>query len=151
MFKHGHARKGAKTATYRSWISMWARCTDKRHRYYADYGGRGIKVCARWKRFESFLADMGERPKGKTLNRVDNNKGYSKGNCKWATWIEQHNNRRDNRMLTFKGRTQPVAAWARELGVRYSTVLMRLTRGWSTRRALTGTVDPRYLRKRGRR
>lgn len=147
MLRHGHARKGAKSPTYRSWLSMWARCTDKSHRYYADYGGRGIAVCKRWEKFDHFLVDMGVRPEGKTLNRINNNKGYNKANCKWSTWVEQHCNRRDNHMVTFRGRMQPIAAWAREYGLRYSTVLMRLSRGWAPHRAFTVKINPRYLRK----
>lgn len=82
------------TPTYRSWASMIARCTNKKHRQFHDYGGRGITVCERWKSFINFLADMGERPAERTLDRVDPDGNYEPGNCRWATALEQRHNRR---------------------------------------------------------
>jgi len=93
-YKHGH-RIGRGSRTYRSWQSMKARCTKADTKDYKNYGGRGIKFCKKWKQFAAFLADMGERPQGKTLDRINNNKGYSKLNCKWSTRLEQAKNRRD--------------------------------------------------------
>lgn len=88
---HGHYN----SRTYHSYHSMKARCLNKKHRQYKDYGGRGIKISKSWvNSFESFLKDMGERPKGKTIDRIDNNKGYNKNNCKWSTRKEQNNNKR---------------------------------------------------------
>lgn len=95
---------------------MWQRCSNPKHQAYTDYGGRGITVDPAWRLYSQFLADMGERPKGLTLERKDNNKGYSKTNCKWATWKEQQNNRRSTVMLTHNGKTQSVTQWAEELG-----------------------------------
>ena len=87
---HGHARTGE----YRSWRAMWLRCTNPKILSWKYYGGRGITVCDRWKSFENFLADMGERPKGKTLDRYPNRNGnYEPSNCRWATWHEQALNR----------------------------------------------------------
>jgi hypothetical protein len=96
--KHGHAGRPEigipPSPTYRSWIAMWVRCTSEKHPAYHRYGGRGIKVCDRWKSFENFLADMGERPHGLTLDRAENDDGYQKSNCRWATRSEQSRNQR---------------------------------------------------------
>jgi hypothetical protein len=91
--RHGQARDGKRTPTYLSWQNMRQRCNNPNVPRWANYGGRGITVCARWNSFESFLADMGERPEGKTLDRVDNDGNYEPGNCRWATSAEQMGNR----------------------------------------------------------
>lgn len=95
---HGHTRGGKQSPTYISWNSMIARCHREKHPYFADYGGRGISVCDRWRHsFANFLADVGERPPGKTLDRVDVDGDYCPGNVRWATLTEQRWNRRDMR------------------------------------------------------
>ena len=93
---HGHAPRNGKTSpTYVSWYCMIQRCTNKNLVQFDDYGGRGIAVCARWKDFRNFLADMGDRPAGKSLDRFPNNDGnYEPNNCRWATSSEQNKNRR---------------------------------------------------------
>lgn len=91
---HGHNKVGGETPTHRSWASMLKRCSNGNHKSFKDYGGRGIKVCDQWRNFETFLADMGERPLGRTLDRIDVNGNYDASNCRWATLSEQQKNKR---------------------------------------------------------
>lgn len=92
--RHGHSGGGKFSPTYYSWRCMKQRCNDLKHKSYSRYGGRGIKVCERWDDFTNFLADMGERPYNKTLDRIDSSQGYSPENCRWATIDQQNVNRR---------------------------------------------------------
>lgn len=114
--RHGCARKGHRTPEYSVWNSMMGRCSSNPNcRSYKDYAGRGITVCGRWKIFENFLADMGKRPSADlTLERINNSKGYSPGNCRWATMAEQNKNRRlrkDHRYATI-WRSQAFREWS---------------------------------------
>lgn len=130
---------------YRVWNAMRGRCENPTDHAYRHYGGRGILVCERWRKFANFFADMGERPSGMTLERIDNDKGYSPDNCKWATRIEQANNTRRNRMLTLNGQTMNVSDWARHLGIPYGRLNTRLNElGWSEERALTTPPIVKY-------
>lgn len=93
-FRHGHALTYSASPTYRSWQKMRSRCNNPRNNRWEEYGGRGISVCRRWDVFENFLADMGERPEGTTLDRINVDGDYKPGNCRWATPKEQRENRR---------------------------------------------------------
>lgn len=137
---HGHAKKGDITPTFLTWTGMLVRCQNPNTQNFKDYGGRGITVCKRWLKFENFLADMGEKPEGLTLDRKENDKGYFKENCRWATMEEQSNNRRSNHHLTFNRKTQTVSQWAKELGFKNDTLYDRLRIGWTVERTLTTTV-----------
>lgn len=120
IVKHGMSQ----TPTYGSWAAMLDRCFQATDPDWNLYGGRGIKVDQRWLKFENFLADMGKRPEGTSIDRIDPNGDYCKENCRWATAKEQANNRRNNRFLTFKGATKTLAEWALELGLGRSTQLL---------------------------
>lgn len=126
------------TLTWSSWQAMFQRCNNPKHHAYPRYGGRGIAVCKRWFDFEKFLKDMGPRPEGTSLERRNNDRGYAPSNCYWATPSEQQRNRRSGRYLTADGRTQLMVDWARELGVRPTTIWLRLEKlGWSEQDACT--------------
>jgi hypothetical protein len=133
--KHGHRY----SAEYSTWNSMKSRCLNKNHKSYNSYGGRGITICNEWiNSFESFLSDMGNRPsKRHSLERIDNNKGYSKDNCIWATGKSQANNKRSNRLISHNGKTQTLNAWSEETGIRPDTISQRLKLGWPINEALT--------------
>lgn len=130
--KHGMAY----SATYRSWLAMKDRCMRPKHQAWHNYGGRGIEVCQRWLRFKPFLRDMGERPNGTTLERLDTNGNYEPGNCVWATLEVQHSNKRTSRKLTIDGETLTMAQWARRVGIGETTIRERLGRGWSSEDAV---------------
>lgn len=125
------------TPTYASWAQMIQRCYNQNNPKYPHYGGRGISVCDRWVKFENFVADMGIRPIGKTIHRINNDGNYCPDNCKWAGNIEQARNRTNNRLLTFQGETFTAVEWAERIGLSYVALRMRLHRGWSTERALS--------------
>jgi hypothetical protein len=113
------------TKEYHSWRAMVARCTNKKLPDYDRYGGRGIKVCDRWlNSFENFYTDMGDRPPGMTLDRIDNDGDYTPENCRWATWREQSRNRRDNRLIEGKSMVE----WCEDNDLSYDAVGYRLHR-----------------------
>lgn len=127
------------TPEYKIWASMVQRCTNASDKAFRHYGGRGITVCDRWTTSANFFADMGPRPSSKhSVERIDNNKGYSPDNCKWATSAEQSRNTRRTRMLTFNGETMCLKDWADRLGCHYLRLHYRLGKqGWTIERTLT--------------
>ena len=134
-YKHGQSRR---TPEYTAWANMLKRCTNPKHPQFNDWGGRGIKVCDRWSDFANFYADMGPRPDGMTLERKDNDADYTPDNCRWATRLEQTNNRRTSILVTLDGVTKPVSEWCSEKGMNISTVNKRVRRsGWTWEAALT--------------
>lgn len=136
---HGHSFvNGKATPEYNAWSSMKKRCLSPNSRNYASYGGRGITVCDRWSSsFEAFFADMGPRPSGYSLDRIDNDGPYSPENCRWADKWQQASNRRDNHLVEINGAVMTVTDAARQVGANVETVRTRLSRGWSIERALS--------------
>lgn len=137
---HGHG--SSSNPTYSKYQAMKQRCSNPEHVSYADYGGKGIKVCKRWAdSFEAFLEDMGESPAGMSIERIDGGKGYTPGNCKWATILEQANNRSNNTPVTFNGVNYPtVAAACRALGLNHATIRMRINRGATACEAIAKSI-----------
>lgn len=122
---HGYAG----TPTYRSWAEMRKRCYNENVIRYPEYGGRGIKVCDKWKEsFSSFLADMGERPVGKTLDRLDLNGNYEPTNCRWADKQQQANNKSNSHMIKHNGSVKTASEWSRETGIPDRIIRQRITR-----------------------
>ncbi len=137
---HGHGGNGStRSGTYCSWDHMIQRCTNPRQKQYKDYGGRGITVCDRWRKsFADFLEDMGPRPAGLTLERVDNAKGYYPGNCEWRSRKQQLRNMRRNALFTVRGETGCLSDMAERYGISEDTVHARIHRfGWDVERAFT--------------
>ncbi len=135
-YLHGHSMNGTRSKTYTVWEQMRQRCNDSNASNYKNYGGRGIKVYQRWRSFENFLEDMGERPPGLTLDRIDNNGDYCKENCKWSTHKEQQRNMRNNISITIDGITRCLAEWCEIYNVDYNIVYGRIHRGWTPEEAL---------------
>lgn len=132
--KHGMSN----SRVYSVWKSMVQRCHNPNDRSFENYGGRGIQVCEEWRdNFSQFIADMGIRPDGFDLDRIDNDKGYSPENCRWVSRLRNLNNKRTNRFLEFEGRKMTIAQWASVMGMNYRTLNNRINRGWPLERALT--------------
>lgn len=121
---------------HRTWAAMMRRCRDPKNKAFARYGGRGITVCDRWSEFANFLADMGPRPTGRySLDRIDNDKGYSPENCRWALFEVQGNNRSSNRKVVIDGVEMTVAQASRASGISPELAKMRLDKGWNVEQA----------------
>ena len=122
--------------TYSTWCDMHARCRNPNEDSYRWYGGKGISVCDRWNDFSLFLEDMGEKPFGMSIDRIDSKKNYDPSNCRWATFKDQANNTSRNRVLVYQGRSMNLGQWAVETGLSRHTIATRIQRGWSIERAL---------------
>lgn len=135
--KHGEARNGKRTPEYSIWQAMIDRCQSPGNPFYADYAGRGITVCDAWRSYENFIHDMGRRPSADlSLERLDNDRGYSPDNCAWRTRTQQQRNKRDNAYLTINGETRLRIEWAELMGINHETLRYRLRAGWSPERAV---------------
>lgn len=139
----------SKTKTYKLWAGMKDRCNNPNNSAYFYYGDRGIGYCKAWEFFEAFSKDMGPRPRGATLERLNNNADYSPDNCVWASKTAQANNRRSNKHLTFRGTTKTVSQWSNELGIPYGTLWSRIRLGWPVEEILMGRAAPRARVPRG--
>ena len=137
--KHGKSD----TRIYREWAAMRNRCGNENMEHYDCYGGRGITVCKEWQDsfdvFYQWAMENGYK-ENLTLDRIDNNLGYSSENCRWATVKEQSNNRRTNHFITYQGKTQTIQMWADEIGVSSRLISHRLQNGWTITEALTTPV-----------
>jgi hypothetical protein len=139
-YRHGHKPADGASSEYIAWLNMKARCYNPDHNRFHRYGARGIKVCDKWRDdFEAFLKDVGPKPEGKfSLDRHPNNLGdYEPGNVRWATDLQQQNNRPGNKMIEFRGEVHTQAEWERIKGLKRGYLYNRLSRGWSLERALT--------------
>lgn len=132
--KHG----GHGTPTYSVWKGMRTRCLDKNNPHY---GGRGIRCCNRWSKFQNFLDDMGERPKGASIERINNDGDYEPSNCRWATHYEQVRNTRQNMIIEHEGKSMCVTDWEKEVGIGMHTIRWRIKNGWTPKDALTIKPD----------
>lgn len=135
--------KVTKHPLYVLWAGMIARCENPNHVGYKNYGGRGIKVCERWRMsFENFLEDMGERPPGTTLDREDGNKDYEPGNCAWKTTAEQSRNTKRNVYIEVGGVRKTLRDWEIDSGVKRGAYQRRIDLGWDPVAAVTLPLQP---------
>lgn len=137
LLTHGESA----SSEYQSWRAMMKRCYSVNDIHYHRYGGRGIQVCTRWFDVKNFLEDMGRRPAGLTLDRINNNGNYEPMNCRWATRQEQSRNTASNRLLAFRGQLKCLAEWAEITAIRQKLISNRLADGWTVEAALTTPVD----------
>lgn len=147
FYKHGCASKTTATVEYKTWNGMKKRCYNVKCERYPRYGGRGIRVCSRWRdSFEVFLADMGPKPSAAhQLDRINNDLDYEPSNCRWATRIQQARNRSRVKVLTYCGQTHSLQRWAEIIGVSYKTLWVRTRRRMPVARILF-SGDARSIR-----
>lgn len=140
---HGAWTGGKSTREWATWANMRSRCSLVTHPQYSEYGGRGITIDPAWEDFSTFLADMGPRPSNKhSLDRVNNDLGYSRENCRWATRIEQNNNTRFNHRVTVNGLTMTIAQWARALNVTRNELKSQGKKSGSLEKAIQDLIKP---------
>jgi len=147
MHKQHHALVHglSKTKIFRVWNTMMQRCYNKNSSSYARYGAKGITVDSSWHNVKNFIADMGNDPNGLTLDRVDNSKGYSKENCRWATRKQQNNNKNNTPYFSFEGLTLCLTDWLILLGInKKQLVRSRIHVGWNFVNAVTTIVQIKY-------
>lgn len=140
QFKHGQCRRHSVSGSYKSWNGMISRCENKDNPRYPDYGGRGIKVHQDFNTFEKFYEYMGDRPRGASLGRINNNKGYSPDNCRWETSKQQARNKRNNHLIYFMGETHCASEWCEITGIPWKVLKGRLRHKWTIERALTTPI-----------
>lgn len=150
IIRHGRTRVDSPRAgEYASWSALIGRCENPRNRQYQNYGGRGIRVCERWRHnFLAFIEDMGPRPSPRhSLDRINNDGDYCHENCRWATARDQVNNRRVTVFLTVNGERLPLSVWAKRLGLNRATLAGRIKRGMTHERACTAALmkDPTWI------
>jgi hypothetical protein len=134
---HGHLRNYGVTPEYATWIGMKDRCLNPKSNAWDSYGGRGIGIDPAWLDFDTFFKHMGRRPRGTSLDRLDNNLGYSQSNCAWRSQVDQSNNTRRNHVVELDGRRLTVSQWAKITGLMQSTIGYRLKKKWTVRESLT--------------
>lgn len=139
--------KQSTTALYNIWSGIKGRCLNPNNTAYSNYGGRGITLCERWVDFNMFASDMGARPKGMSVDRIDNDKGYSPENCRWASPKEQANNSRQNRLIEFKCERKTLTEWALIRKISKETLFYRLKRGWSVEQTLFAPIGNNNQRR----
>lgn len=145
--KRAQTHAMSKLPEYKAWKTMKARCNNPKHHAFHRYGGRGIQVCKPWmESFENFVNDMGLRPAGMTIDRKDNNKGYCKENCHWASIKTQARNRSNNHVLTMNGQSHCINEWAEILGIHHNKIRERLSRGCSIERSLSTKKLHKHLK-----
>lgn len=137
---HGHATNGI-SPTYHSWAGMLNRCNNSSHNRYQRYGWRGITVCSRWTVFGNFLADMGEKPKGTSIDRIDVDGDYTPENCRWANAKTQARNKTNSRIVTVNGVSRTVAEWAEITGINRATIWDRLDAGRTEEQAVSAPLS----------
>jgi hypothetical protein len=141
--RHGHTVGGVKSPTYTVWKNIKSRCTNPKRPGFKYWGGKGVGFDPRWKKFENFLADMGDKPAGLSIDRIDNAAGYCAENCRWATPLEQIHNRGITKMYTFRNETKKLVEWCALLGLPYGTMHRRIVRwGFTVEEAFDVVTNP---------
>jgi hypothetical protein len=141
--KRNTSHNESKTRLYRTWKGIRGRCNNQNSKDYKHYGGRGIGLCAEWQEFEAFRdwALSNGYSDDLSIDRIDNDKGYSPDNCRWATQTEQTNNKSNNLHIEYRGETKTLAEWCRCLNLKYNIIHSRLNLGWTFGRAITEPVQ----------